>query len=106
MFDDSETCSLLGNLLDNAIEACMRMDYNANKWVSVKIENQKQLLFIKIENSINEAPVMEKGRPVSVKGDKKRHGYGLKNVERILNKYDGTIAYLSRDKAFQIELLI
>ncbi len=106
MFDDSETCSLLGNLLDNAIEACMRMDYNANKWVSVKIENQKQLLFIKIENSINEAPVMEKGRPVSVKGDKKRHGYGLKNVERILNKYDGTIAYLSRDKAFQIKLLI
>lgn len=106
MFDNSETCSLLGNLLDNAIEACMRMDYNANKWVSVKIENQKQLLFIKIENSINEAPVMEKGRPVSVKGDKKRHGYGLKNVERILNKYDGTIAYLSRDKAFQIKLLI
>lgn len=106
MFDNSETCSLLGNLLDNAIEACMRMDYNANKWVSVKIENQKQLLFIKIENSINEAPVMEKGRPVSVKGDKKRHGYGLKNVERILNKYDGTIAYLSRDKTFQIKLLI
>lgn len=106
MFDDSETCSLLGNLLDNAIEACMRMDENANKWVSVKIENQKQLLFIKIENSVKKAPVMEKGRPVSVKGDKMRHGYGLKNVERILNKYDGTIAYLSRDKAFQIKLLI
>ena len=105
MFDDSETCSLLGNLLDNAIEACMRMDDNADKWISVKIENQKQLLFIKIENSVNEAPVMEKGRPVSVKKDKMRHGYGLKNVERILNKYDGTIAYLSRDKAFQIKLL-
>ncbi|MCI9619196.1 MAG: sensor histidine kinase, partial [Dorea sp.] len=87
MFDDSETCSLLGNLLDNAIEACMRMDDNADKWISVKIENQKQLLFIKIENSVNEAPVMEKGRPVSVKKDKMRHGYGLKNVERILNKY-------------------
>lgn len=104
-FDDSETCSLLGNLLDNAIEACMRMDDNANKWVSVKIEKQKQLLFIKIENSVNEAPVMEKGRPVSVKADKMRHGYGLKNVERILNKYDGMITYSSRDKAFQIKLL-
>ena len=106
MFDDSETCFLLGNLLDNAIEACMRMDDNAYKWISVKIENQKQLLFIKIENSVNEAPVIEKGRPVSVKKDKTRHGYGLKNVERILNKYDGTIVYLNRDKAFQIKLLI
>ena len=102
---ESDTCSLLGKLLDNAIEACMRMDDNADKWISVKIENQKQLLFIKIENSVNEAPVMEKGKPVSVKKDKMRHGYGLKNVERILNKYDGTIAYLSRDKAFQVKLL-
>ena len=49
--------------------------------------------------------LLYKGRPISVKKDKMRHGYGLKNVERILNKYGGTIAYLSRDKAFQIELL-
>ncbi|MCI9154511.1 ATP-binding protein [Lachnospiraceae bacterium] len=105
MFDDSETCSLLGNLLDNAIEACNRMEENADKWISIKIENQKQILFIKIENAVSEAPVMKNGRPVSMKHDKMRHGYGLKSVERILNKYDGTIVYLSRNKAFQIKLL-
>ena len=105
MFDDSETCSLLGNLLDNAIEACMRMDYNANKWVSVKIENQKQLLFIKIENSASEIPVMKDKRPISVKQDKIRHGYGLKSVERIVNKYEGTITYQSEDRAFHVKLL-
>ena len=105
MFDDSETCSLLGNLLDNAIEACMRMDDNAYKWISVKIENQKQLLFIKIENSVSEIPVMKDKRPISVKQDKIRHGYGLKSVERIVNKYEGMITYKGKDRAFQVKLL-
>lgn len=105
LFNDSETCSLLGNLLDNAIEACKRMEENTDKWISIKIENQKQLLFIKIENSINEAPFMKNGRPVSVKQDKLRHGYGLKGVERIVNKYEGMITYQSKDKAFQVKLL-
>lgn len=105
MFDDKETCSLLGNLLDNAIEACERMDSNADRWISIKIEYQKQLLFIKMENSVNEAPVMKKGRPISIKQDKTRHGYGLKNVERIVNKYEGTVTYLSKGRAFQVKLL-
>ena len=104
-FNDSETCSLLGNLLDNAIEACKRMEVNADKWISVKIESQKQLLFIKIENSISEVPVMKDKRPISVKQDKIRHGYGLKSVERIVNKYEGMITYKSKDRAFQVKLL-
>ena len=105
MFDDSETCSLLGNLLDNAIEASRRIDDNVEKWVSVKIENQKQLLFIKIENSVSEIPVMKDKRPISVKQDKIRHGYGLKSVERIVNKYEGMITYKGKDRAFQVKLL-
>ena len=105
MFDDSETCSLLGNLLDNAIEASRRIDDNVDKWVSVKIENQKQLLFIKIENSVSEIPVMKDKRPISVKQDKIRHGYGLKSVERIVNKYEGMITYKGKDRAFQVKLL-
>ena len=105
LFDDSETCSLLGNLLDNAIEACRRMDDNADKWISVKIESQKQLLFIKVKNSVSEVPVMKNERPMSVKRDKMRHGYGLKSVERIVHKHEGAITYQSEDKAFQVKLL-
>lgn len=104
-FNDNETCSLLGNLLDNAIEACKRLDGNVDKWISIKIENQKRLLFIKIENSAGEAPAMKKGRFVSIKQDKTKHGYGLKSVERIVNKYEGTITYQSEDRAFHVKLL-
>lgn len=104
-FNDNETCSLLGNLLDNAVEACKRLDDNIDKWISIKIESQKQLLFLLIENAVYEPPAKKNGRPVSVKRDKIRHGYGLKSVERIVNKYEGMITYQSQDKAFQVKLL-
>ena len=104
-FNDNETCSLLGNLLDNAVEACKRLDDNIDKWISIKIESQKRLLFLLIENAVYEPPVKKNGRPVSVKQDKMRHGYGLKSVERIVNKYEGMITYQSQDKAFQVKLL-
>ena len=103
-FQDSETCSLLGNLLDNAIDACKRMDKSEDRWIMVKIESQKQLLFIKIINSVSEAPSFKHGRPVSAKRDKKIHGYGLKSVERIINKYEGVITYQVQENIFQVTL--
>ena len=81
------------------------MDDNADKWISVKIESQKQLLFIKVKNSVSEVPVMKNERPLSEKQDKMRHGYGLKSVERIVRKHEGAITYQSEDKAFQVKLL-
>ena len=104
-FNDSETCSLLGNLLDNAVEACKRLDDNIDKWITIKIESQKHLLFLVIENAVCELPIKKNGRPVSIKQDKMRHGYGLKSVERIVNKHEGMITYQSQDKAFQVKLL-
>lgn len=103
-FHDSETCSLLGNLLDNAIDACKRMDNEKDRWISIIIESQKKFLFIKIRNSIDETPIMKGGRPICVKSDKRKHGYGLKSVERIVDKYEGIISYQIKDNIFQANL--
>ena len=105
-FHDNETCSLLGNLLDNAIDACKKMDNEKNRWISIIIESQKEFLFIKIRNSIGETPIMKGGRPVSVKSDKKRHGYGLKSVERIVDKHKGIITYQIKENIFQVNLSV
>lgn len=68
---------MLGNLLDNAVEACKRLDDNIDKWITVKIESQKHLLFLVIENAVCEPPVKKNGTPISIKQDKMRHGYGI-----------------------------
>lgn len=98
-FTDRETISLLGNLLDNAIEACERMN-SAEKWVNVRINRQNHLLYIEIENSIEEPPKEKDHRLISCKSEKGLHGYGLKNVRQIVDKYDGIYSYQIKDESF------
>lgn len=99
--EDSELCSLFGNLLDNAIEACEEIE-NDKKNIFIEIKKQGQLVFVKIKNTISNPPLMKNGRPISNKKDKKSHGYGVKNVDRIMNKYEGEIIYQIFDESFQV----
>ncbi len=47
---------------------------------------------------------MKKGIPVSTKQNKKRHGYGLKSVERIVNKYNGVITFRIEQNIFEVNI--
>ena len=102
-FDDREGCSLFGNLLDNAIEACEKID-SGEKFINVKIEKQQQLLFLEIANSIKEEPQFQNNKLVTMKSEKSLHGYGLKSVKRIIDKYEGIISYQAKDRAFVVKL--
>ena len=68
-FKDGETISLLGNLLDNAIEACERIK-STEKWVTIRINRRYCLLYIEIENSIEEHPKEKNHRLISCKSEK------------------------------------
>lgn len=88
---DREICSLFGNLLDNAVESCEKIKDAGT--IRVKIENQKHLIFIEIANTIDTVPVKNGKGFLTTKRDKKRHGYGLKSVQRIVEAYEGDISY-------------
>lgn len=96
-FKDGETISLLGNLLDNAIEACERIK-STEKWVTIRINRRYCLLYIEIENSIEEHPKEKNHRLISCKSEKEVHGYGLKNVRQIVDRYDGTYSYQIKER--------
>lgn len=91
-FSMSEICSLFGNLLDNSIEACEKIDIG-KKWIRVKMNKREGLFFIKIVNSVNGLPLEENGKLISMKKEKDVHGYGLKCVQRIVDKYEGILEY-------------
>lgn len=102
-FSDNQVCSLFGNLLDNALEACERMNGNS-RWILMKIEMQNQMLFIEISNSIEKKPTMDRGIWISDKADKSVHGYGQKSVSRIVEEYGGVISYQMLDNVFSVAL--
>lgn len=78
-----DICAVLVNLLDNAIEACGRV--SGEKTVKLSILKANEMFVIKVENT--SLPV---GDLVTVKDDTLRHGYGIKIVKSITEKYSGT----------------
>lgn len=101
-FQERETCSLFGNLLDNALEACERID--EEKKIRVKLEKQKNLFFAEIANTMKEIPEKAGKRFLTSKADKENHGYGLKSVQRIVDEYEGVISYETKENEFVVTL--
>ncbi|XCP85186.1 ATP-binding protein [Roseburia hominis] len=90
LLKEAEISALFGNLLDNALEACLRME-KGKRWVCVTLERKQGMIFIRIENSIDRLPRMEGSEFLTGKEDKKLHGLGVKSVKRIVEKYEGEI---------------
>ena len=91
-FSDREVISLFGNVLDNALEACERIQ-DKKRWIKIKIKKKNHLLYIETSNAIKEMPVQNQKGFVSVKEDEILHGYGMKNIQDIVRKYDGIFRY-------------
>lgn len=98
---EMELVSLFGNLLDNAIEACLKLPEKERR-IDVFIEQRNTILFVKITNSVLEVPIIVDGQIVSTKADNVRHGYGLKNVRRILEEHGGQMAFRCEDQMFSV----
>lgn len=102
-FTNLELCVLLGNLLDNSIEA--NLGENKNKWINVKIDVLKDNLSLSIDNSINNIIINQNGKYLTSKG-KSDHGRGLIQIDNIVNKYNGNIIRKSEGKIFTTKILI
>lgn len=103
-FMEREICSMFGNLLDNAIEACQKVQ-GKKRWIKIRTNKQKNMLCIVIENSIDKKPIEKNGELISEKEDKRIHGYGLKSVKRIVEKYRGTFQYEIQEDFFNIKII-
>lgn len=91
-FTDREIISLFGNLLDNALEACEKIS-DKERWIKIKIKKKNLLLYIEIANALEQRPKQIQKKFVSNKKDNGLHGYGMKNIQDIVKKYDGIFEY-------------
>ena len=80
---------IIGNTFDNAIEACVSLP-EGFRHIKLKLRMQNSMLLYSIEN-----PYVEK--KLHLQG--KYHGYGLKNVQKCVEKYHGTMS-VSHDTSF------
>ena len=87
---DYEICILLGNLLDNAIEAVQSLE-NTQKKIYLNMRTENSMFIFKITNPYKGARNISDGHYLTTKSDKTIHGFGLDSVKKILNSYDGKL---------------
>lgn len=84
--EEQDLVVLISNLLDNAIEAC---DKSTERMICLKVVLEKSELVLSVKNTFDEPVKIEDDFIHTSKKDKNRHGIGLKNVQMVLDKYDG-----------------
>ena len=96
----SDLCAILGNLLDNALEACSKVEDVNKRKVRLVIRRIQQMLVIKVENTYSYKPVVKDGNFQTSKTDGGLHGWGIKSAKTAAEKYDGMIQTNCTDQAF------
>lgn len=98
---DSDLCVVLGNALENAIEACRNTDNPKEMFISSEARISSNHLLIKIENSYNGCINIQDGNYISTKNEKSR-GIGMQNIKKVMEAYGGFIKTEHNDKVFTL----
>ena len=101
---EEDIVTLLGNLLDNAIEACEKLA--ENKVIQFKMVLEEEQLVLSIRNPIKNAVQIKDNQIVTSKRDKSRHGIGLLNVDSVIRKNNGTSVLKCEDGWFTFSAMI
>ena len=104
--DTIDLYAILGNVMDNAIEAVEKFDEKEKRQIDVMIYRQHQFLVINVINPMSEKLVYEDGLPLTRKADKMSHGFGLRSIRQILKKYEGFLNISEEDGCFSLKILI
>ena len=104
--DYTELTALFCNLLDNSVEACSDIP---DSYIELNITDKENtdITVINIINNCRNCPKFnQNGLPVSSKKNKIKHGFGLKSVERIVNKYNGIIKMYFDDEKMAFHTIL
>jgi len=99
-----DLCAIIGNLLDNAMEACLKQP-EEERFIRVYIGILKQQLYISITNSVG-GEVKKQGKTYLSTKDSYTHGFGLMRVDRIARKYDGYVNRQNEPGVFATEVML
>ncbi len=97
---------ILGNTLDNAIEAVCKQEEGAKRMVKLALSQAKGLLYICVANTVSEDVDVSHGKIETSKADTSRHGLGLSSVRHIVEKYRGDISFACKDRIFEVRIVL
>lgn len=98
-----DLCVIIGNLLDNAMEACDKTE-EEKQFIRVYIEALKEQLYIYVSNSMADNVRKSGGQYLSTK--RGSHGFGLMRIDRVVKKYNGYLNRQHEEGVFATEIML
>lgn len=100
-----DLCVIIGNLLDNAMEACVQQREEDDRFIRVFIGMLKDQLYISVSNSVGGEIKKADKHYLSTKNSP-NHGFGLMRIDNIVAKYEGFINRQNEDGVFATEVML
>lgn len=101
---NEDIVTILSNLLNNAVEACKKVD--GKRVVMLKFIKEDDAIILSVKNTCEESALIVNDSVATTKEEKKMHGYGIKNIKDTVDKYDGSYHMESRDGYFYFAIMI
>lgn len=103
----TDIVALFGNILSNAYEAAKQCEENSEKYIELVVKRKHETTLIKCVNSCAVPPKIIGGNFISIKKDTNRkHGYGMKSIDKIVNKYHGSHIEQFDENEFTISIML
>lgn len=99
-----DICTIISNALDNSIEACMKTENKAERYIDVKLKNNSDKVVIAVKNPVFGKTEKKNGLFVTTKKDKNNHGLGTKSIKRTVEKYKGDM--LTKTDSGEFNLIV
>lgn len=100
---DIDLCVVIGNLVDNAVEACEKVEAE-KRFIRLYIGILRRQLYISVSNATSE--VVRKFDEEYITTKRGNHGHGLKRINNIVDKYDGYINRKNEPGVFVTEIML
>ncbi|MBP5594830.1 MAG: sensor histidine kinase [Pseudobutyrivibrio sp.] len=112
-----DICSLFGNVLDNAIEATQQLEDEEKRIITLSVRRRNQFIIVECENCSDSANVrlrsshtrrrfIKDNLPYTTKKDNVKHGFGLKSIAQVAEKYGGAMNCSYEDGWFKVKVLL
>ena len=100
-----DLCVIIGNLLDNAIEACLKQPDADSRFIKIYIDINKEMLYIYVANSVG-GEIKKTSRGYISTKNSSSHGFGLMRMDKIIEKYKGFTDRQNEPGVFATEIML
>lgn len=105
LLNEFDIVVVLGNLMDNAIEACAAIN-EEDRYIDLRILYNPDYLIIQVENPMSQDWALQEGKSHTTKPDIENHGFGLSNIEYLVRKHNGLMKIEPNNGLYKVDIAL